>query len=83
MDVLESLFRLTDAYRAARSLSDARVSTLVFGAGHRIRSLRAGGDIGVRRLHAAFEWFSVHWPKGAAWPEGVPRPEVTEPEGVG
>lgn len=28
----------------------------------------------LRRADAAMNWFSDHWPAGAAWPAAVPRP---------
>lgn len=73
MNTLDHLFRLFDVFGEARGISEARTSTLVFGAGHKIASLRAGRDIGVRRLAEAVEWFSDHWPDGAVWPAEVAR----------
>lgn len=73
-DILNLLF-VAAAYRHATHLSEATVSTRLFNDGKRLAKLRGGeGDIGVKRLRAAFEWFSANWPENAAWPEGVTRP---------
>jgi hypothetical protein len=62
------------AYGGARHLSESRVSKLVFGDGQKLTSLSNGADLNTRRFEAAMQWFSDHWPEGAAWPEAVPRP---------
>lgn len=77
-DAIPALLRLVDAYRVARGISDARVSTLVFNDGQRIDDLRSGKDIGTRRLSRAIQWFSDNWPPDAAWPADVPRPAPAE-----
>ena len=75
MDAIETLISLVDAYRIARQVSDARVSTLVFNDGGRIAQIRNGGDIGARRFERAVQWFSDNWPPNAIWPTKVTRPE--------
>lgn len=55
-------------------LSEARVSTMIFGSGNAISRVRAGKDIGVRRVNRAIAAFSSRWPAGAVWPDAVPRP---------
>lgn len=74
MNAIHSVLTLVDAYRSARGLSDARVSTLVFNDGGKVKSLRGGRDIGVRRAEQAIEWFAQNWPANAEWPLGVRRP---------
>jgi hypothetical protein len=74
MNAISSFISLIDAYRAARGVSDARVSTLVFNDGGRIAQIRSGGDIGTRRLQRAIEWFSENWPHDAMWPADLPLP---------
>ena len=74
MNAIHHLLQLVDAYRAARQLSDARVSTLVFNDGSKVKTLREGRDIGVRTAMRAVQWFSDNWPEGAEWPEDVERP---------
>ncbi len=79
MTALVDFFVLTDAFGAARGIGEARVSTLVFNDGKRLRDLRAGeADIGVRRLATAIQFLSNRWPNGAIWPEGIPRPTPAE-----
>lgn len=74
MNAIEMLLRVADAYAAARSLSESRVSTLVFGEGTRLAHLRRGGEMGARRVERGLEWLSANWPDGAAWPAEVVRP---------
>lgn len=74
MQGIDQLLRLIDIYRAAREVSDARVSTLVFNDGSRIAELRSGRDIGTRRLERAVLWFAENWPAGIEWPDGIERP---------
>lgn len=77
---LDKFFAVLEAYMDARRLSESRVSTLVFGAGHRILLVRKGGDIGARKVDAALRWFSANWPDGAEWPAGVERPMLVSGE---
>jgi hypothetical protein len=74
MDALAAFFRVVDAYCSGRGVSEARASTLIFNSGDKIAGLRAGRDIGVRRLDRAFRFLADNWPEGAAWPADVPRP---------
>jgi hypothetical protein len=76
---IEALLKVVDQYRAATGLSEARVSTIYFGGGHRLRTIREGGDVGVRRAEVVLSELSAHWPEGAEWPADVPRPVATEP----
>jgi hypothetical protein len=82
---LDHFLSLVDAYRKATGLAEATISTRVMKDGKRLRELRAGRDIGVRRLEEAITWFSDHWPKDAPWPADIPRPEKANltPEQVG
>lgn len=79
MNAIDQLLALVDAYRAATGCSDARVSGLFFGAGHRVKTIRAGGDIGSRQVQSIMVDFSGRWPEGAAWPADVPRPSAVAP----
>lgn len=76
---VERLLDVFDAYVAHTGLSEARVSTLVFSAGHRILSLREGREIGSRRIWAAISWFSANWPADLDWPSDIPRPQPGSP----
>jgi hypothetical protein len=73
--MLTHLLSLIDAFCAARRISEARASTLIFNGGARISQIRAGADIGIRRAEEAVRWLSENWPEGAEWPADVPRPE--------
>ena len=75
---IQAFLSIVDAYRNARSISDARVSTLIFNDGSKIKMLRSGSDVGVRTLARAVRWLSDNWPAGAEWPEDVARPVNAE-----
>ena len=76
MNALAHLFRLCEAFGTAAGLSEATVSTRLFRDGKGLARLRAGGDVGTRRLDRAMAWLSANWPEGAEWPPEVPRPET-------
>ena len=63
-----------DAYAALTGQADATISTKFLGNGNRIREIRAGGDMGSRRVGRALAAFSAHWPENAEWPANVLRP---------
>lgn len=73
--MITRLLSLIDAFCAARGVSEARASTLIFNGGARVAQIRGGADIGVRRTQAAMLWISENWPEGAAWPSDLPRPQ--------
>jgi hypothetical protein len=74
MDELSRLFLLADAYAAHCGLSESTVSARILAGGGRLRKIREGGDIGVRRINEAIAWLADNWPEGAEWPGGVERP---------
>jgi hypothetical protein len=77
MTLRDQIITLALAYAKARGLSVSRTSTLCFGDGRLVTALQGGADLTTRRYERAMIWFSTHWPEGAAWPEGVPRPAPT------
>lgn len=74
MTLLDALLTVSSRFCEAGSISAARASTLVFGDGKVLTRLADGRDLTTRRLETAMQWFSDHWPEGAAWPADVPRP---------
>lgn len=70
------LITVSDLYCAARGLSRARVSTLIFNAGKTLDGIAEGRDLGTRSFERAMAWFSANWPEGRIWPEGIERPEA-------
>lgn len=80
MSTIHHILTCASAFAEARGVSEARVSTLVFNHGARIKLLREGADLRMRSADAAMQWFSDHWPEGVDWPAGVPRPD---PSGAG
>jgi len=57
---ISHLLKVVDAYRAATGVADGGISTYAFNGGSRIKHLRNGGNITVRRFNEALRWFSVH-----------------------
>jgi hypothetical protein len=45
----------------------------LFGDSKKLGALRRGADLQSRRLEKAFAWFANQWPRGLAWPRGIPR----------
>jgi hypothetical protein len=76
MNDLRKLILVFDAYVALTGQADATISTRFLGNGNRIREIRAGGDMGSRRIARALSAFSAAWPVGADWPQGVERPSA-------
>lgn len=74
MNNVSDLIRLLDAYAAVSGLAQATVSSHVFHDGKRISAIKRGADIGMRRAAKAIDYIAEHWPEGAEWPEGLPRP---------
>lgn len=74
MRLREQLLTVSEAYAKAVGRSEARVSTIVYGAGNALLRLREGCDMGSERIHNGLQWFSDNWPEDAAWPAAVPRP---------
>lgn len=77
MGLKQHLLDVSAAYSGAVGLSESRVSTLVFRAGHRIPNLRKGSDAKSGTLEAGLQWFSDNWPEGVPWPCDVLRPAPT------
>ncbi len=76
MTLVEQLRSVATVFARARRLSEARVSTLVFGDGKVLKALSEGSDITTRRLEHGLRWFSRNWPADAEWPVEVPRPQT-------
>lgn len=74
MRLRDQLLTISAAYAAAIGRSEARVATIVFGAGNSLSRLRSGADMGSERIHDGLQWFSDHWPADTPWPAGIARP---------
>lgn len=74
MTLVSQLITVVDAFCAARRLSRARISTLVFNAGSRLGQIADGGDLHTGSFEHAMRWLSSNWPEAVAWPTDVPRP---------
>ena len=75
MDKIQALFLLVETYCRHAGIAEATLSSQLFSDGKRLKSLRAGADIGVRRMEKAIRWLDEHWPDGCDWPCDVPRVE--------
>lgn len=76
MNLRDQLISVSDVFCAARQLSRARVSTIVFNAGSTLDRIASGRDLATGNFERAMRWFSDNWPADTEWPEGVPRPQV-------
>jgi hypothetical protein len=75
MNLLRSqLLTVADAYCAAKGLSRARVSTIVFNAGLALDRIASGKDLNTATWERAIAWFDQNWPDHTAWPREVSRP---------
>jgi hypothetical protein len=77
MTSIDSLLTLAETYCVATGLAEATVSTRVMKDGKRLDAIRAGKDIGARRLAEAIQWFSDNWPADVTWPDSIARPTPT------
>lgn len=78
MTLTDQLLVVARAYCAARGLSMARVSTLVFNEGKKLGLIEGGSDLTTKNLERAMQWFSDRWPEGANWPADIARPVPAE-----
>ena len=74
MQSLEALLVVCERFAAAREISEARASTIIFNDGKRLKRIRSGADMGVRAVTRTLEKLSAIWPEDADWPEVVRRP---------
>lgn len=82
MTLREQLAGLIEAFSEASGLSISRVSTLIFGGGHRATRLIAGEtDVNTATYERAVQYMSDNWPEGHPWPGSIPRPETSRGEG--
>lgn len=79
MTLIEQFTEVANAYCAARGLSVARVSTIVFNDGSKLGDLISGeADVTTRRYEKALLWFSMNWPADLAWPDDIARPAALD-----
>jgi hypothetical protein len=70
----EQLLELARVYAGHRGISLRYASVEILSDNKRLNAIEAGADIGIRRLRRAWLWLDEHWPEGADWPAGIPRP---------
>jgi hypothetical protein len=78
MMLREQIIVVADLYASAAGIGRKRMSTIVFNRGAKLDDIASGGDLATGTFERAMLWFSIHWPEGADWPEGVPRPVCAE-----
>lgn len=74
MRLNEALICISDIYCAARKLSRARVSTIIFNSGMTLDRIAEGKNFTNKSYETALTYFSENWPEGAVWPEHIVRP---------
>lgn len=82
MQLVRSLMTLTDAYCAARGVSAATVSGIIFKNSRTLPRIRNGGDLATRNYERAVRWFGQNWPEGHDWPISSERPDLLRREGA-
>ncbi len=70
----KNLITLSDLYCPSKNLSEARVSTLIFNHGARLKNIRNGSDVTIRSFNLGLQWFSDNWPDDLDWPKDIERP---------
>lgn len=76
MSGIDSLLMVARRYAEVEGVPLTTVSSRALNDGKKLSALETGADINVKRLERALIWFSMNWPDGAKWPEGVVRPAV-------
>jgi hypothetical protein len=74
MWTIDQFLTIVDRFAKGRQIGIKRASTLIFNAGGRIDEIRAGSDVGTRRLDRAMRYMSANWPDGSPWPADIVRP---------
>lgn len=80
MSGIDSLLSIARRYAEIEGVPLTTVSSRALNDGKKLAALEGGADINVKRMERALVWFSVNWPAGAEWPEGVARPLAAEVE---
>ena len=69
---------LVVAYSEITGRSTSAVGAMAVGDTSLLSRMREEGrGITARRYDRILQWFSVNWPAGAQWPEGIERPETS------
>lgn len=72
---IKQFLELVKRFGEVKGLAETTVSLRLFNDTRRLRILREGGDLGVRKAEVAVRYMSDQWPAGVAWPKGIKRPE--------
>lgn len=78
MLTIEQFLSVVAVFCRAGAIAEPTLSTRLFNDGKRIGAIRAGSDVGARRLALAMSWLSQNWPDGAEWPTDVARPPAPQ-----
>lgn len=81
MSIVQSFLCVVECFCKAESVPESTASWRMFDDSKRLAQIRAGADIGVRRLERALQWLSDRWPEGAEWPAEVQRPGPSDEGG--
>jgi hypothetical protein len=76
MEQIAHLLKLAEEFCVSTNIAEATLSNRLFMDGKRLTAIRAGSDVGVRRIGRAIAWLSDNWPPDVDWPAEVPRPSL-------
>lgn len=68
------LMALSEAFCTARELEETTVGRHCAADSRFFTRIREGKTFTAKKYDEVVSWFSLNWPIGAAWPQGVPRP---------
>lgn len=78
MDLAQTLLRCSDVYCEAKNLARPTVSAQILRDSRAFDRVASGGSITIRNFERALQWFSDHWPADVTWPDGIPRPMLSD-----
>lgn len=75
MGMREELLAVCAKYQELTETTESSLSNKLFGAGHRLGEIVAGGDLRTQKCEEALHWLCVNWPRGhrGDWPRGARR----------
>ncbi|MFN3353495.1 MAG: hypothetical protein ACK4Z5_07805 [Brevundimonas sp.] len=66
-------------FAQATDREPSTVARLATGDWRFFERLKDGASFTARKYDGVMAWFSANWPADTAWPDGVPRPDLTSP----
>jgi hypothetical protein len=75
-ELKENLRALARAYVASRPYEPTTLWARAANDARFMERLDSGKTFTIRTYDRTVQWFSDHWPEGAAWPKSVVRPKT-------